>query len=318
MTVVEPLEFERLVVTRNPESTNARNGQRLLGLLNEAFPGRLHEIGTFQEHRANIEHVAEYLRDGDIVAPFGGDTTVAQAAGAIALRDDLGRVPLAPLPLGHANQMALMLNSPLRYRRPASIFRRGRVVPMYPFVFRAEGRPETEARLALFAIGIGITGVSAARLDTPDFRQHPLSRVPVLKRIPESKVILSGLRDSRPFRKDGAERVEVLLVNGRRAAKYGRFNVELPDQAFALLELADKRAASLAPVLGRFAMQLTQPTERVTSRAMEFTVESVDGAPIIGQHDGQPFVIEPGRVSITRAERPIFVVTTRRSLYRPR
>src|ERR1700691_3349513 len=81
MTVVEPLEFERLVVTRNPESTNARNGQRLLGLLNEAFPGRLHEIGTFQEHRANIEHVAEYLRDGDIVAPFGGDTTVAQAAG---------------------------------------------------------------------------------------------------------------------------------------------------------------------------------------------------------------------------------------------
>jgi diacylglycerol kinase family enzyme len=318
MALVEPLEFERLVVTRNPESTNAKSGQRLLGLLGEAFPGRLHEITTYRDPFANIEHVAEYLREGDIVAPFGGDSTVGQAAGAIALRDDLGPIPLAPLPLGHANQMALMLNTPLRYRRPVSILRRGRIVPMYPFVFRAEGRPEIEARLALFAIGIGITGVSALQLDTNEFRKHPLSRVPVLKRIPESQMILRGLRDSRPFRKDGLERVEVLLVNGRRAAKYGRFDVTLPDQAFALLELADKRPASLAPVLGRFAMQLTQPTERVTSRAMEFTVESVNGEPIIGQHDGQPFVIEPGKVTITRAERPIYVVTTRRSLYRKR
>ena len=105
--------------------------------------------------------MAEYLREGDIVAPFGGDSTVGQAAGAIALRDDLGPIPLAPLPLGHADPLALMLNTPLRYRRPVSIFRRGRMVPMYPFVFHAEGRPEVEARLALFAIGIGITGVSA-------------------------------------------------------------------------------------------------------------------------------------------------------------
>jgi len=262
--------------------------------------------------------VAEHLRDGDVVAPFGGDSTVAQAAGAIALRHDLGKVPLAPLPLGHANQMALMLNSPLRYRRPVSIFRRGRIIPMYPFVFRAAGRPEEEARLALFTIGIGITGVSAARLDTPEFRKHRLSRVPVLKKIPESQVILRGLRDSRPFRKDGLERVEVLLVNGRRAAKYGRFDVELPEQAFALLELADKRPASLAPVLGRFVMQLTQPTERVTSPEMEFSVEAVNGAPIIGQHDGQPFVVQPGTVTISRAERPIYVVTTRRSLCRDR
>src|ERR1700685_2014218 len=123
MALVAPLEFDRVVVTRNPGSTNARSGQRMLRLLSEAFPGQLHEVETHQDEQANIERLAAHLREGDVVAPFGGDSTVTQAASAIALRQDLGKGPMAPIPLGNANQMALMLNSPRSYRRPVSIFR---------------------------------------------------------------------------------------------------------------------------------------------------------------------------------------------------
>ena len=315
MALVEPLEFERVVVTRNPESTNARSGQRILRLLSEAFPGQLYELETHKDAQVNIERIAEHLREGDVVAPFGGDSTATQAAGAIALRSDLGKVPMAPLPLGNANQMALMLNSPFSYRHPVIIFRRGRTLPIYPFLYKAEGWSDEQARLALFTIGIGLTGISAWRLDTSEFRQNPLNRVPILKKIPETQIVLRGIRDSKPFRKDGLERIEVLLVNGRRVAKHGRFDVELPEQAFALLELTDKRLTTLAPVLGRFVMQLTQPAERLSDEVLEFTVEAIDGARIFGQHDGQPFVVEPGKISIARAKRPIYVVTTRRSLY---
>jgi len=312
--LAEPLEFERLVVTRNPKSTNARNGYRTLGMLKEGFPGRLFELETHEDEHTNIERIAELLRDGDVVAPFGGDSTATQAAEAISRRQDLGKVPLAPFPLGNANQIALMLNSWLRYRFPVSLLQRGRILPIYPFLFRAQGWSEDEARLALFTIGIGVTGASALGLDSPEFRKNRLNRLPFLKKIPEAQVAVRGFRESEPFRKDGLDRIEVLLVNGRRVAKHGRFDIELPEQAFALLELPDKRPTTLAPVLIRFAMQLTQPAQRMTNETLEFTVEAIGDGPIMGQNDGQPFVVKPGKVSITRSQRPIYVVTTRRSL----
>ena len=95
----------------------------MLRLLSEAFPGQLHEVETHQDEQANIERLAAHLREGDVVAPFGGDSTVTQAASAIALRQDLGKGPMAPIPLGNANQMALMLNSP-RSTRPRPCRRR--------------------------------------------------------------------------------------------------------------------------------------------------------------------------------------------------
>jgi diacylglycerol kinase family enzyme len=315
VATVEPLEFDRLLVTRNPASTNARDGQRMLRLLSEAFPGRLHELETHEDELTNTQRVAELLHEGDVVVPFGGDSTVTQAAGAIILRPDLLKVSLAPLPLGHANQMAFMLNAPRSYRRPANILRRGQTVPVYPLQFVSEDGEGVPGRLALFTIGIGLTGISAARLDTQAFRSRLLNRIPVLKKFPEARVVLRGLRESRPFLKDGQHRIEVLVANGRRVAKHGRFAVELPEHAFAVLELADKRPATLAPVLGRFVMQLTQPAERLTNQLLEFTVESIDAEPIIGQRDGQPFVVNPGRVAIRHADRPVYVVTTRRSIF---
>jgi hypothetical protein len=52
----------------------------------------------------------------------------------------------------------------------------------------------------------------------------------------------------------------------------------------------------------------------MTNETLEFTVEAIGDGPIMGQNDGQPFVVKPGKVSITRSQRPIYVVTTRRSL----
>jgi len=313
--LVEDLDFERIVVSRNPASTRARQGHRVLDRLQEVFAGRLHQVDTSEDERTNVERLAELLRAGDVVVPVGGDSTVTQAAGSVALRRDLGKLPLLPLPFGHANQLALMLNSWFQYRRPVQILRRGKTVPIHPLLFSYPERPAEEARLALFTIGIGLTGRAALRFDAPSFRTNRISSVPLLRKVPETVAVARALRETRPFSVDGRRRIEVLIANGPRVAKHGRFGVGLPLQSFALFELADKRPSTLVPVFARFVVQSVQPAEVRSDASLTLSIEPIDGEAIFAQFDGHPFVVEPGEIVITRVADPLYAVTTRRSLY---
>jgi diacylglycerol kinase family enzyme len=313
--VVEDLDFERIIGARNPASTRARQSHRVVAHLQEVFGDRFHLVETSENERATVESLAELLREGDMVVPIGGDSTASQAAGAISLRQDLLKVPLLPLPFGHANQLAFMLNSWMQYRRPVRLFRHGKTIPIHPMYLHRSDRNGESARLALFTIGLGFTGQAAAMFDSPRFRTHPLSSVPVLRKVPEAAIVLRALQGARPFRKNGGQRFEVLVANGPRVAKHGRFRVALPQRSFALFELESTRPTRLIPVFIRFIAQSVQAAEILSDTALAFSVEAIDGEEIYGQADGQPFTVRTGEIVIAPSPRPLYAVTTRPSLY---
>ena len=95
---------------------------------------------------------------------------------------------------------------------------------------------------------------------------------------------------------------------------HGRFGVQLPHRSFALFQLPDKRLSTLAPVFARFAFQSVQPAELRSDESLTLSIEPIDDQAIFGQSDGHPFVVKPGEIVITRITRPLYAVTTGRSL----
>lgn len=133
----------------NPKAGRFRE-HRLLGIKQEL---ESHSINVRLLPTAHPGHATEIVRElqgVDVIATFGGDGTLNEAACGLIGRN----VPLAFLPGGTANGMALELGLPQHPVRAARLLARGRPVAVRPGIING--------RCFLLMAGIGFDGEAVA------------------------------------------------------------------------------------------------------------------------------------------------------------
>jgi YegS/Rv2252/BmrU family lipid kinase len=122
-------KFERILIIVNPVS-GLSQGQRVGRRLAE----RLERLGMICTLRSTggREDATRWAQEAgpegfDLIVAIGGDGTVQEVVAGLMRSPD--RVPLAHLPVGTANVIAIALSLPWTIRQAAEVIRAGRVLP---------------------------------------------------------------------------------------------------------------------------------------------------------------------------------------------
>ncbi len=147
------LPLHRVHVIVNPAAGRHR---AILGTLNRAFLAANvdWDVSVTRPRIAVRDLVGTVLDEGiDALAVYGGDGTIVEAAGVLAGRD----VPLAILPGGTSNALAVSLNIPLGLREAVALLTGSEAART-----RTIDLGQVNGRNFLVAVGVGIPGAWAA------------------------------------------------------------------------------------------------------------------------------------------------------------
>ncbi|HVU59554.1 MAG TPA: CDP-alcohol phosphatidyltransferase family protein [Candidatus Saccharimonadales bacterium] len=319
-----PLAFERFVVIRNPISTSAHRTDERLAELRAVRPdAEIIELrtrpGGSRANAALLRDHAAALGPRSLLCIAAGDGTVNMIMAFLltdpALPDAARRTPVLPLWNGNANDLAYMLNGPVRPRVFRRLFKRGRVMAIRPLrcvLHLPNG--QQEERLAACYASFGASAFAARELERTMRRKTPL-RQPALTRLGQETVaVYRAMRRAPTFRITDTARgkskdrviFERVFLNGSRFAKVFGVPLRLTDHKFHRATIEHKH---LAAIVFNIALVATgNASGRVAGTHDSFTVHDY----VWAQFDGEAVRLKPGTtVEVSIAEQPFYALSTR-------
>jgi hypothetical protein len=302
------MNFERVIIIRNPVSTHAERAAKYVKDVRAQFASI--EVVVLKTVRGGIEANEARLREHDEL--FDGKTLVGVVAGdgtfnmVVTILQRLGayNATLVPLWGGNANDLAHMLNG----RAPRSLralFNEAQTINVRPLACTLtlpDGSKET--RLAICYASFGASAAAARRLGEVIRTDHPSHVVPGVRFVREMGSGWRTLKHAQLFmvRENDTTRplFEAAFFNGSRFAKVKALPLRLTDEHFfgSILE-----TRSMSALLLRIA-QLTN--RRSTPKFIRTHASFVVEENITAQFDGETVQIAAGTlVAISLAARPI-------------
>jgi len=291
------LPFTRVVVIRNPVSTNAKRAQKRIIKLQSLMPTAVFEIvGTSASGRAANKAILRRL--GDRLGPktllcvAAGDGTINMVAETllydVTLPAAARLTPILPLWGGNANDLAHMLNGH-GWKTPLSrILRTGRVITMHPLECTLQLHNGTkQTYIALCYASFGASAFAAHRLSQPNIRNHPMDRIPGGRELKELKAALQALFTAPqiPVKENGQikEVYEHIFLKGSRFAKVKGIRLSLTAPHFYHTIMRRKRVRSFMFHI----WELTEP--RAAQRVADDYAMFMPQQAMWGQVDGEVF-----------------------------
>jgi diacylglycerol kinase family enzyme len=232
---------EYLIIWRNPGSTNNQRADQIITDLRAA--GTFKDIlvietahKQYEQNKKRLLEALESVQGNAWIAIAGGDGTISAAVNALQ-GSDASAVSLLPLPTGNSNDVATMLHRTKHIS--ARQFSKARATPVYALSCTlTDKKGRSTVRYAVAYISFGITAQTAQTINAPTHRGQHTARSShrARRRIHEIRRFASVLQRATPFtiQENGESKVlfERIVTNGQRMAKYFRWPVQLPDQAF--------------------------------------------------------------------------------------
>lgn len=310
------MNFEHIVIIRNPVSTHAERAAKYITQIRAHFPNA--EVTVLETVRGGIEANEECLRPhAELFGPMtllgvvAGDGTFNMIATIIlSISNKASQTTMIPLWGGNANDLAHMLSGRAPRSVPA-VLRRVRPVAVRPLECRLtlpDGSKET--RLAVCYVSFGASAAATRRLGEAIRSDHPSHVVPGVRFVREVGSIWRSLKRAPQFDivQNGSAQMmfECMFLNGPRLAKVGGAPVRLADGHFHGAFMREKSLARYGVVL--VLMHRRRHAHRFARTNVSFTVTNDTWA----QFDGETVAIVAGtEVRITLAETPLTLLALR-------
>jgi diacylglycerol kinase family enzyme len=278
----EPSRFNRVVVLRNPVSTQAAPARQRITELRRIFGKELVTVvdtspDGIDANRQLLRAHAKLLGPQTLLCIAAGDGTVNMVIETLVQDTHLSaqarKTPVLPLWGGNANDLAHMLNGMAYRGRLREALYKGKVIAVHPLAcaLRSQDGAKRIRTAACYAT-FGATAYAAEQLNDTKLRSSWLHRVP-------------GMRLS-------------------LFAKVERLPLRLTEPVFLSHTLEEKRLKTVVPHLARAMRKRLSP--RFRDHYAEFTIEES----ILAQFDGEPMEIQAGTtVSMAISERPFYALS---------
>lgn len=313
------MKFERLIVLRNPVSTDAHRAARRIRDLQQQQPDA--ELIILDTRRRGREANAALLRqhsnklgEHSLLCIAGGDGTINMVLDILlrepSLSEAARRTPILPLWGGNANDLAFMLNGPPTRGTFKALFAKGKVVAVHPLLCTLERKGIVKTHLAACYASFGASGFAMQELERTIRSRSPM-RQPAVTRFGQELVEVSRLLLRAPtftVSESNKDKVifERVFLNGSRFAKIAAVPLKLTDQRFHRTTAEHK---SIFTLLFRIAeLVRDRAGRRMAATYDHFTIRDR----VWAQFDGEVLSIPANtEVTITVAEVPFYALTTR-------
>lgn len=311
--------FTRIIVLRNPVSTNASKTPQRIKELQRACPHAVLTVidttagGRTENTTVLAKHVAE-LGPHTLLCIAAGDGTVNLVAEALLTDVRFAGVaqqtPLLPLWCGNANDLACMLNGLFHRTSLTHVLQEGVVVPVWPLESQLERAASMRRHIAICYTSFGASAFTAHWLGDTTRHAGMLHMIPGARFIKELVFVQQGLAKAQEFtiEEDGKQVVvyERVFLNGSRFAKVAGVPLRLNEKRFCMATVERKTFISL--VLR--AMQLTN--RRYLEQFIRKQVAFLAQTPTWAQFDGEPLQVSAHtRITVGLADKPIYVLSTK-------
>lgn len=313
------MTFERLIIIRNPVSTDAHRAARRIRDLQKLCPTS--EIIILDTKRGGrppnltlLQAYADKLGEQTLLCIAGGDGTVNMFLDILlrdnALPDAARKTPVLPLWGGNANDLAYMLNGPPTRWTFRSLFTKGRIIAVRPLVCTMQHDNETTTHFAACYASFGASGFAMQELERMIRSRSPM-RQPSVTRFGHELVEVFRLMFRAPtftVSQGGKKQVifERIFLNGSRFAKVAATQLRLTEPRFHR-NTAERK--NLFTVFMRiFDSMRDLRGRRLTATHDQFTIHDT----VWAQFDGEVVAI-PAETIVTMeiAKQPFYALSTR-------
>ena len=253
--------FRKIVVIRNPVSTNAGRAEARIAELTTTFPScELAVIETVpggrEANRKALRKHVDLFGPDTLLCIVAGDGTTGMIIEALltdpTYSDGVRAMPVLPLWGGNANDLAHMLNGSPNRATMKKLIGNGKTIAIYPLLLKIT-RPHdpTSNSIAACYISFGASAFAADRLGrTPTRNQGRLSAVPVVRFLRELTAVIGSLLNAPTFEveEDGSRITvyEYVCFNGPRFAKVNGVKRPLGNKTFHRAVVREKAFLSVA------------------------------------------------------------------------
>lgn len=315
------MNFERVVIIRNPVSTHAERGEKYIADLREIFPNA--EVIVLKTVRGGLK--ANEVRLRERAGLFGPKTLLGVIAGdgtfnmiatiLMQFGGEAVQTTLVPLWGGNANDLAHVLSGRAP-RSLAPVLARAKRIAVRPIectLTMPDGSNET--RLAVCYASFGASASAARRLGEKIRSNHPSHVVPGVRFMREAGSIGLAIKETEPFtvQKGGTQAAvfEWTFLNGSRMAKVGGLPYRLSDD-YMYSVLVSRKHAAFITMFEHFVRLKNRRNVPKFRRTIETFVmeDNVDA-----QFDGEAIEVPAGtKVAVTLAETPLKLLAAKAAL----
>lgn len=294
------IENGRLVLFANPTSSQPERVKRFEEALEDCprFSQDMLLVHTQPPWEAdNAELLASELREGDIVVVLGGDGTTNAAANGI-IKAEQQNVKMVSASCGNADDISQSLYGEGFFGNEANIFQ---------VLEHGEQRPLSTIRVdqggttrhALGYFGLGLTGMSAERMNIPGYRRMKEGMWPWATRLTDAGIVapllLPRAKNGFRYSMNGdipVARRELLISNVNRFAREFRIDVDPWANEAVVNEFTPERF--LSGILGRLYREQLRGEGLIGTPLTERIVELHSDTAL--QYDGEPVRAPAGTV----------------------
>lgn len=302
-----------LIVWRNPGSTNNHRTDQIIANFTKAelFKDIIVIETVHKKPQQNQRRLAEELakvQGKAWVAIAGGDGTISAVINALYQKQNPDMWPsLLPLPAGNSNDIATMLHT--KKALTATRLQHASHLPIYALECTlTDGQGNKNVRYAVAYIGFGITARTAQMINAPLHRNQHTARTShrIYRRLHEIRRFTGVVQRAVPFtvQELGQPKIlfERIITNGQRMAKYFRWPVKLPEEAFHDISVNKLGLTYALKNIVLMTRGKVSGQRKTKNAAVEFTCVTS----VLAQFDGETVEIAAGTtISIRHSVRPL-------------
>ncbi len=312
-------EFDRYIIMRNPDSTEAFRVASRIQELRKLAPEA--DITVFDTVGGGVDanmpqflSLATRLGPRTLLCIGGGDGTANLAITCLVhgsgLPDAARLTPILPLWCGNANDLAYILNGRPTTKPVGKVMGRGRVVHIRPLLCTLKSGHASSTHLAASYASFGASAFATQEMERTLRTKSPIRRFVVSRFGQEVIAALWALMRSPTFRVEENGKTRVIFerthLNGSRFAKVIGLPLRLTDERFHRMTIEHKHLLSFAlHVLGLVG-------DRQLSKKTIIKDSFIVRDDVWAQFDGEPVRIPAGTtVTISIAKQPFYALSTR-------
>jgi phosphatidylglycerophosphate synthase/diacylglycerol kinase family enzyme len=312
--------FDRVVVIRNPVSTDAHKTKYRIDVLRSLLPeSEFYDIetvaGGVSTNRTLLRQHQALLGPRTLLCIAAGDGTIHLILNSLLHDDELTEAakntPILPLWCGNANDLAYMLNGAWSPRRLRNILNRGAVVSIRPLDCTLRNVHGHEQRyLASSYASFGASAYASQELERVIHRGSPTRRFVVSRIGQEVFAVFWALAKAPTFTITTHDRTSIIFertyLNGSRFAKVIGLPLHLTDEKFHRNTIEHKNIIALF-----FSVIGLMINRAVSKRAITHDAFTIHDT-VWAQFDGEPIRLASGtKTIISVSKQPFYALSLR-------
>jgi len=287
----------------------------------------IERVPTSPHQEENEDMLAAHLRNSSALAIRGGDGTISNIANArrqisrtpqslfVAKRlANIAELPLLIIPGGNANDLAHALFKPSTFNDPGTVLADGTIEDIFGLDLLVEPDDAEPFELSALAYAsIGITGLGSAMLNSKEYKEKRMHKIPGGTLVGEKIAVGKAFFQAEPFEitagKSSGSYVELIMACIPRMAKVFRPSVRTFEPEARFITAQDK----IDGVTAIGALTTGMPIGKMMDEDTVVRLH-VKGESMYFQVDGEEYLIKGGANITAKIGDPVPVVKTRRAV----